>query len=554
MDAATVHRRRWAILAVLNLSLFVIVVDNTIVNVALPTISRDLSATTSQLQWIVDAYSLVFAGLLLAAGSLGDRFGRKGALQLGMVLFAACSLLAALAQTPAQLIAARAAMGVGAALIFPATLAILTNVFTEPSERAKAIGVWAGVTGLAVALGPVTGGWILEHYSWGAIFLVNLPIAAVALLLGRVLVPTSRDPEAPRLDPLGLLLSIVGVVTLVWATIEAPTYGWTSATILGAYAFAATVLVAFVFWERRNNQPMLDVRIFSNARFSAASVAVAFAFFALFGFVFLITQYFQVVRGYDTLSAGVHTLPFAVATGIAAPLSARLALRIGTKTVVTAGLVIMGIGFLVASTNDADSAYWGPVVLAMVLIAAGLGLTTAPATEAIMGSLPPGKAGVGSAVNDTTRELGGTLGVAVLGSVFSSFYGPRLGEALQGLPIPAAALEAAKESVQATLAVAEQAGAGAPVIVQAAQTSFVEGLRAGSLVAAAVVFAGAVLAFVFLPARARPITVGGGSAQGLAEEGQLQAQQVLRDDLLGGHVGDTGQGQHLVRSARGEER
>ena len=534
MDAATIQRRRWSILGVLCLSLFVIVVDNTIVNVALPTISRELGASTSQLQWVVDAYSLVFAGLLLAAGSLGDRFGRKGALQLGMVAFAVFSVLAGLAQTPEQLIAARAAMGIGAALIFPATLAILTNVFTDPSERAKAIGAWAGVTGLAVALGPVTGGWILEHFAWGAIFLVNLPIAAVALLLGRALVPTSRDPHAPRLDPVGLVLSIVGVVSLVWATIEAPSHGWTSPTIVGAYALGAVVLVAFILWERRSTHPMLDVQVFTNARFSAASVSVALGFFALFGFIFLITQYFQVVRGYDTLSAGVHTLPFAVAIGITSPLSARLALRVGTKVVVAGGLAVMGVGFLVASTNGIDTPYWGPVVLAMVLIAVGLGLATAPATESIMGSLPPEKAGVGSAVNDTTRELGGTLGVAVLGSVFSSVYGPRLAEALSGLPIPAPALQAARGSVGATLAVAQQAGPeGGQAIVNAARTAFVDGLGAASLVAAGVVFLGALLALVLLPARA---ALHGAAAGDAAHDRGLDAAPDDVDEV--GEVGE----------------
>jgi EmrB/QacA subfamily drug resistance transporter len=366
----------------------------------------------------------------------------------------------------------------------------------------QAVSSWR-CGGLAVALGPLTGGWILEHYAWGAIFLVNLPIAAVALLLGRVLVTTSRDPGAPRLDPVGLVLSVVGVVTLVWATIEAPSYGWTSTTILGAYLFGVVVMAAFIAWERRSTHPMLDVQVFSDARFSAASISVAFAFFALFGFIFLITQYFQVVRGYDTLSAGVHTLPFAVAVGITSPLSARLALRIGPKAVVAGGLAVMGLGFVVASTNGIDTPYWGPVVLAMVLIAAGLGLATAPATESIMGSLPVEKAGVGSAVNDTTRELGGTLGVAVLGSVFSSVYGPGLADKLAGLPIPGPALEAAKESVGATVAVAAQAGQGGPAIVEAARAAFVDGLRAASLVAAAVVFLGSILALAFLPARAR---------------------------------------------------
>jgi EmrB/QacA subfamily drug resistance transporter len=504
MDAATIQRRRWTILAVLSLSVFAIVVDNTIVNVALPTISRDLHATTSQLQWIVDAYSLVFAGLLLAAGSLGDRFGRKGALQFGMLAFATFSVAASLANSAGQLIAARAAMGIGAAFIFPATLAILTNVFTEPSERAKAIGIWAGVTGLAVALGPLSGGWILEHFSWSAIFLVNVPIAIITVGLGALVVPSSRDPRAPRVDFLGLLMSIVAVVSVVWATIEAPDRGWTSPVILGAYALGLAVVAVFITWERRSDHPMLDVNVFRNARFSAASLSVAFAFFALFGFVFLITQYFQLVRGYDTLSAGVHTLPFAVVTGVVAPLSTRLALRFGSKVIVVLGLGLMAAGFVVASTNGVDTPYWGGVIIGMILIAAGLGLTAAPATESIMGSLPPERAGVGSAVNDTTRELGGTLGVAVIGSVFSSVYGPRLVDALRGVPLPSSALSAARESVNATFAVADQAGPqGRAAVVGAARSAFVDGYAAGSLVAAGVVVIGALIALLFLPARAR---------------------------------------------------
>ena len=322
MNPDIIHQRRWRILAVLSLSLFLVVVDNTIVNVALPTLSRELGATTSQLQWIVDAYSLVFAGLLLAGGSLGDRFGRKGALQVGLVLFASTSVLAAFAGTANQLIGARALMGVGAALIFPATLAILTNVFTDPTERAKAIGIWSGVSGLAVALGPVTGGWLLEHFAWGSIFFVNVPIVLLALVVGQRLLPTSRDPHAGRFDTNGLILSIAGVSLLVWTVIEAPSHGWTSATTLAGFVAAIGIIAGFVVWERQREQPMLDVRIFRNARFSAASLAVAVAFFALFGFIFLITQYFQFVRGFSTLSAGVHTLPFAVAAGLAAPLAA----------------------------------------------------------------------------------------------------------------------------------------------------------------------------------------------------------------------------------------
>jgi EmrB/QacA subfamily drug resistance transporter len=499
----TIHRRRWAILGVLSLSLFLVVVDNTITNVALPTLSQELDASTSQLQWIVDSYSLVFAGLLLAFGSLGDRFGRKGALQVGLVVFAVTSGLATVAGSAEQLIAARAAMGIGAALVFPATLAILTNVFTDPTERAKAIGIWSGVSGLAVALGPVSGGWLLEHFWWGSVFLINLPIVALALLLGQPLLPTSKDPDAGRLDPVGLLSSVAAVVLLVYTVIEAPEHGWTSGTTLGGFALGIALVTGFVLWERRRDQPMLDVRVFANARFSAASVAVAVAFFALFGSVFLLTQYFQVVRGYSTLSAGLHTLPFAVGAGIASPMAAKLVTRYGTKNVVSAGLLSMATGLLWASTADTSTEYWGTVVGAMLLMAAGLGLTTAPATEAIMGSLPKEKAGVGSAVNDTTRELGGTLGVAVVGSVFSSIYGPRLVERLAGLPIPADALRAAKESVVAAMEVARQAPPeGREVVLAAARDAFLDGFASGLRVGAAVALVGAVLAYAFLPARA----------------------------------------------------
>ena len=503
IDPVTGHPRRWAILPVLCLSLFLVVVDNTIVNVALPTLSRELSATTSQLQWIVDAYSLVFASLLLMFGNLGDRFGRKGMLQAGLLVFAGTSAFAAFATTAGGLIAARAAMGIGAAMVFPATLAILTNVFVDPTERAKAVGIWSAVSGLAVALGPLSGGWLLEHFWWGSIFLVNLPVVAVALLAGWRLVPRTRDPDAGRLDPLGLVVSVAAVVLLVFTVIEAPRYGWTSARTIGGFVVTVILFVAFVLWELRRDHPMLDVRVFRIARFSAASLSVAIAFFGLFGFIFLITQYFQFVRGYSTLSAGVHTLPFAVAAGIMAPVAARLALRFGSKAVVTGGLLSMSAGFWVASTLTATSAYWGPVVISIVLIAAGLTATTAPSTDAILGSLPKEKAGVGSAMNDTTRELGGTLGVAVVGSVFSSVYGPKLVEKLGGLPIPTEALDAARESVQAAAVVAERAPAAArPVVLDAAVTSFIDGLHTGSRVVAVATLVGAAVAAAFLPARA----------------------------------------------------
>jgi EmrB/QacA subfamily drug resistance transporter len=451
-----VQRRRWMILAVLCLSAFLAVVDNTIVNVALPTISKRLHASTSELQWIVDGYSLVFASLLLAGGSLGDRHGRKGALQFGLVAFAGFSAMAGLSSSIGVLVVARSLMGMAAAMIYPATLAILSNTFTDARERTAAVGVWAGVSGLAVALGPVTGGALLEHFSWGSVFFVSIPIAALALGLGAWLIPTSRDPSAPRLDVVGTGLSIVGVGALVYTTIEAPHHGWLSAFTLTGYGAALAALTAFVVWERRTAEPMLDISLFGDVRFSAASCSITVAFFALFGFIFLITQYFQLIRGYTPLSAGLHTLPFAFGVGAAAPLSPIVVRRFGTKLVVPSGLLLMAAGFVIASTIDGRTAYFGRVMVSMVLMAVGLALTSTPSTDAILAVLPPAKAGVGSAVNDVTRELGGTFGVAVVGAVFSSIYGPDLTRLLHRV-LPTHALAIATSSPAAALHVVSRA-------------------------------------------------------------------------------------------------
>jgi MFS transporter, DHA2 family, multidrug resistance protein len=501
-DGGRVHARRWAILAVLCLSVFLALVDNTIVNVALPSISKQLHATTSDLQWIVDAYSLVFASLLLVGGSLGDRYGRKGALQIGLVAFAGFSACAGLSGSTHVLIVARGLMGRAAALIFPATLAILTNTFTNAKERAAAVGVWTGITGLGVALGPITGGLLLQHFSWSSVFFATIPIAVLALALGAWLVPTSRDPAAPRPDLAGIVLSIAGVAAVVYTTIEAPERGWAAPATLAGYGAGIALLAVFAVWERRVREPMLDITLFRNIRFSAASFSIAAAFFGLFGFIFLITQYFQIVHGYSPLSAGVRTLPFALGVGAAAPTAPILARRLGTKLVVPAGLILMAAGFFAASTLGSDSAYFGPVLASMVLMAVGLGLVTAPSTGAILAVLPLGKAGVGSAVNDVTRELGGTFGVAVVGAVFSSVYGPRLAQLLHGVGLPAPALAAAQQSPAAALQVAGRAPASTDaVIIDAANRAFVAGLSRGSLVCAGVVALGAVFAFLVLPRR-----------------------------------------------------
>ncbi len=501
---ADVHRRRWWILAVLCLSVLLVVVDNTIVNVALPTMSRQLSASTQGLQWIVDAYTVVFAGLLLVGGNLGDRIGRRRVLQAGLVLFALTSVGAALSQTTGELIAGRAAMGAAAALVYPATLALLTNTFTDASERATAIGIWSAVSGLAVAIGPVSGGLLLRHFSWSSVFYVNVPVVITALAAGAWLLPESRDSHAGRFDPLGAVLSVAGAGLLVWTVIEAPAHGWTSPATLAGFAASAVIIAGFACWQVRRPDPMFDVRVFGNARFSAASGAIALAFFGLFGFIFLITQYFQVVRGYDSLRAGVATLPFAVVTGAMSPAAIAAMKRIGTKIVVAGGLVCMSAGFVLAASVGADSAYWGPIIASMTLMAAGLALTSSPATDAIMGALPAAKAGAGSAVNDTTRELGGALGVAVVGSVMASVYGTHVLRSMTSLGAPPAAAAAAQKSVVAGLTVA---GRLPPALqgmaAQAARQAFVDGLSAGSLVAAAGTAVAAAAALAFLPARAK---------------------------------------------------
>jgi EmrB/QacA subfamily drug resistance transporter len=498
-------RARWAVLAVTCLAVFVTVLDGTIVNVAIPTLAVELGATTRQLQWIVDAYLLVFTGLLLAAGGLGDKYGRKKMLMAGLVVFGATSAFAGSVGSAESLITGRALMGIGAAMIFPATLAIITNVFTDPAERAKAIGVWAAVSGMAVAFGPIVGGWLLENFWWGSVFYVNVPITIVVAIAAWRLIPESREHDAPRLDLGGLFLSITAITALVFTIIEAPEWGWASATTLAGFALAVALIGLFVWWELRVDSPMLPVGIFRNLRFSAASVAITSAFFALFGFIFLITQYFQLVRGYGPFEAGLRTLPVAISIAAASILAPRIVERVGTTNVVRFGLALLGTSFVwIAFRVDVGTAYI-EIVGQMVLLGVGLGATTAPATESIMGSLTADKAGVGSAVNDTTRELGGTLGVAVIGSVFSSIYVNALddgGSTSVFANLPPEAQELTKESVGAAGFVARELGPNAPAFLAEVNDAFLSGLMVGCLVAAGVAFAGAVFASRFLPARA----------------------------------------------------
>ncbi|HET7430798.1 MAG TPA: MFS transporter [Nocardioides sp.] len=488
--------RKAAVLATVCAAVLAINLDTTIVNVALPSISRELSAGTRQLQWVVDGYNLAFAGLVLAAGSLSDRFGRRPALITGLVGFAGASALGALVGSAGALVAARFLMGAFAALIFPTTLSIISNTFRERRERAAALGIWGAVVGLGVAAGPVAGGVLLEHFYWGSVFWALVPLALVTAAAAYLLVPESRDPAVPPLDLPGLALSVAMLATLTYTIIEAPAHGWASARTVGGFAAAALLLGAFVVRERRTPHPMLDVSLFRDRRFSAASGAVTVTFFALFGFIFLVTQYFQFVRGYGALSTGARILPVALSIAVASVVGAALAPRIGTKVVVTTGLVLFGSAFLWISTAAVDTSYARVIVPQMVLMGLGMGLISTPATESILLVLPPARAGVGSAVNDATRELGGTLGVAVVGSVFSSVFGSHLASGAFG-SLPGSLLTRAQDSV----GVAQAATARDPRLLPAFHDSFLAAMSTACVVVGLLCLAGAVAAAFLLPGR-----------------------------------------------------
>lgn len=495
MDAETIHGRRWLSLGVLSLSLVIIGLDNTILNVALPTLVRELGASASELQWMVDSYVLVFAGLLLTMGALGDRFGRKLALNAGLVIFGVASVFAAFSDSATALIAARAFMGVGGALIMPSTLSIITNIFTG-AERGRAIAAWAAVAGLGIVVGPALGGWLLEHFWWGSIFLINVFIVGAAIVSGFFLVPESKDPEATPLDPVGALLSIGGLTALVYAIIEAPSKGWTDGVVLLGFGLAIVLLGAFLWWERRVEHPMLRLEFFKNPRFSAASGAIAMVFFAMFGTIFLLTQYLQFVLGFSPLEAGIRVMPVATMV-IAAPLAARVVEKVGTKRVVAIGLAVVAVSMGWLALIDVNSGY-GHVATTLTLLGLGMGAAMAPATESIMGSLPLAKAGVGSAMNDTTRQVGGALGVAILGSILASSYGAAMEPVVSVLPPEAAAL--AGDSVGGAIRVAQQIGDAAAPLIAAANEAFIDAMTSAVWVAAAIALLGSIITWRFLPA------------------------------------------------------
>ena len=499
-----VHRRRWSILAVLCLSLLIVFVGNSSLNVAIPTLARDFDATTSSLQWVIAAYSLVFAGLLFTSGALGDRFGRKGLLQIGLVGFLIAALMATWSNAMWQFIACRALMGASAAFIMPSTLSILVNVF-PPQERARAISIWAAVTGGAGAIGPVASGFLLSHFWVGAIFLVNVPFIIASLVFGSVLLPKSKDPSHASLDPVGAALSIIGLSSLVYALIEAPTSGWLSTATLAAFGVAVATIVAFVAWERRVHTPMLDMALFRNAAFSTSTAGITLVFVAMYGVMFLVTQYFQLVLGYTPLGSAVRFLPMTPIMILVAPMTPRLVARFGANRTVGVGLVAVAVGLLMFRGLDLDTPYWF-VLLCVAIMVSGMALSMSPLTSALMSAVPPERAGSGSAMNDATRELGAALGVAVLGSIAASRYAHALDRSPGLNALPPSASAAVHDSLGGAVVVSQNiGGAAGDALLRLAQTSFVSGLHLAVTCGSALAAIAAVVIWRFLPEQTPPM-------------------------------------------------
>jgi EmrB/QacA subfamily drug resistance transporter len=497
-----VYRRRWWTLAILSLSLLIIGLDNTVLNVAIPTLQEHFSASASELQWMVDSYIVVYAGLLLTLGAAGDRFGRARALQLGLLVFGLSSFWAAYAGSANQLIAARAVMGIGGALIMPSTLSVLTNVFPR-EERGKAIAIWSAVAGAGIGLGPLVGGVLLDSFWWGSVFLINVPIVVAALVFGWWLVPESRDEHAPSLDIIGSVLSISAISMLVYAIIEAPNHGWTDSRTSLAFALAVFLGGAFFWRETTTEQPMLDLAFFRNPRFSLGAAAIGLTFFGLFGAIFAMTQYLQFVQGYTALEAGLRLVPMAAGVMVGAGSSNKLVDRLGTTKIVTGGMLIV-TGVLTSIVFwRVDTPYW-VVGGAIFLLAAGMGNVMAPSTDAVMGAVPEAKAGVGSAMNDVVRQVGGAFGVAVIGSILNTAYTGRMDDATAALPAEAAG--PAQDSVGAALVVAARVGGPAgEALAAAARVAFTDAMGVATVSAAGVTLISALLVARFLPARHRPL-------------------------------------------------
>jgi len=494
---------RWFALAVLCVTLLMVTLDVTVLNVALPTIVRDLNATTTELQWIIDAYVIVFAGLLLAVGSLADRIGRKKVFLAGLVVFAVTSVWAAYSGSVGMLIAARAGMGIGGAFMMPSTLSLVTSIFTDAAERQRAISLWAATTGVGAALGPIAGGLLLSRFWWGSVFLINVPVAVLGFAFAIPLIPESKNPDAKSPDLVGAVLSIAGLGLLVWSLIEAPSRGWTSVRVLAAGIGGLAVLAVFVLWERRSAHPMLNMDLFRKRELSGAVTSQALAVFGFYGALFLLTQFLQFSLGYSALRAGVCILPAAGAIALVAPLSVLIMRKIGIRYTVAAGLAIVAGGFWQISGATVASGY-GDIVFGLVLGGVGVGLAIPAATESVMGSLPSGDTGVGSATNSAFMQVGGALGVAVIGSLLTTRYQDNITAALAPYHVPAAVMAAVRGSLGGALEVAARVGGALGAgLAQLAKEAFVSGMGLGLAAGAFVMLGACLIALIVLPGHRR---------------------------------------------------
>ncbi len=487
------HPRRWLILGVLCLSLLVLVVDNGILNLAIPSLMRDLGASPADIQWIVNAYVLVFAGVLLTVGALSDRYGRRRFLVIGLALFGGASLLATFAQNPAQLIACRAFMGFGGSFLMPSTLSIIMNVFDQ-SEQRKAIAAWSSVLMVGGIAGPTLGGFLLDHYWWGSVFLINVPISVLAIAAALLLMPESRGLARP-VDLVGAVLSTGGMAALVWAIISVPERGWTAPAVLVAALAAVVLLTAFALWERRTPNPMVPLGLWRERNFSGASFSIVLMAFSAGGVLLLLTQYLQFVLGYGVLQASLALIPYMVAAMVFNGLGATLGKKLSNRTMVTVGMLVFAGGFLVLTRMTPDSGY-GLFISGLMVMGVGGGLVAPSAYASLMSAVPPERAGIGSALNDTVQQAGSALSVALLGSVLSAAYSSGLPE---GVPAQA------RESIAGALAI------GDPALARIARTAFVDAMASGMVVGAVGAVAAAIVAWALLrpieaPAQADPLT------------------------------------------------